>query len=108
MVRGACGVEGTIVFGQDTGLPFTQRLGRKKSMGFWDKVVEFFKEDDSWMQKEPRQFQGRTYTAWEEKADARAAWPNAPCAKCTGIGLKKELYWNRETDTWYHPDCMTE
>ena len=31
---------------------------------------------------------------------------DAPCAKCKGIGLKKELYWNRETDTWYHPDCM--
>jgi hypothetical protein len=77
-------------------------------MSFWDKVVEFFKEDDSWMRKEPRQFQGKTYTAWDEKADARAAWPNAPCAKCGGIGLKKELYWNRETDTWYHPDCMTE
>ena len=77
-------------------------------MGFLDKVAEFFKEDDSWMLKEPRQFQGKTYTAWEEKVDERAAWPNAPCAKCTGIGLKKELYWNRETDTWYHPDCMTE
>ena len=77
-------------------------------MGFWDKVVEFFKEDDSWMHKEPRQFQGKTFTAWDEKADQWAAWPNAPCAKCTGIGLKKELYWNRESDTWYHPECMTE
>jgi hypothetical protein len=79
----------------------------ERRMGFWDKVVEFFKEDDSWMHKEPREFQGKIFTAWDEKADKWAAWPNAPCAKCTGIGLKKELYWNRETDIWYHPDCMT-
>ena len=53
------------------------------------------------------QFEGKTFTVWEEKADQWAAWPNAPCVKCKGIGLKKELYWNRESDTWYHPDCMS-
>jgi hypothetical protein len=77
-------------------------------MGFLDKVMEFFAEDETWRQRPPVQFQGKTFTVWEEAADQYAAWPNAPCAKCKGIALKKEMYWNRETDTWYHPECMKE
>jgi hypothetical protein len=76
-------------------------------MGWWEKVQDFFREDESWRERPPVEFEGRTYTVWDEGADGRAAWPNAVCARCGGVGLKTTLYWNRETDTWYHPEHMT-
>ncbi len=73
---------------------------------FWEKVKEFFAEDESWKQKEPITYQGKVYTAWVPEEDPYAVWPNAPCGGCKGIGLKKELYWNKETNTFFHKEHM--
>jgi hypothetical protein len=75
---------------------------------FLDRLNEFFAEDESWKQKDPIEFEGRSYGAWVPEEDDRKAWPNATCVKCGGIMLKKEMYWNRETGAWYHPDCLKE
>lgn len=75
-------------------------------MGIIDKIGKWFEEDESWKRKEPVRHEGKVYGAWAPEEDGRAAWPNAACAKCGGIMLKKEMYWNRETDTWYHPECL--
>ncbi len=75
-------------------------------MGFLDKIKEMFAEDESWKTKEPVTFEGKVYGAWVPEKDKRAPWPNAICAKCGGVTLKKEMYWNSESDTWYHLECM--
>ncbi len=75
-------------------------------MGIADKIREFFSEDESWKKKQPVQYGGKAYGAWIPGEDQRAAWPNAMCAKCRGIMLKKEMYWNRESDSWYHQECL--
>lgn len=75
-------------------------------MGFYEKLKEFFSEDESWKQKRPIEFEGKIYGAWIPEEDKRAVWPNDTCAKCRGVMLKKEMYWNKETDTWYHLECL--
>lgn len=75
-------------------------------MSFMDKLKELFAEDESWKAKEPVRFEGKLYGAWDPGKDKRAAWPNATCAKCGGLSLKKEMYWNAETDSWYHLECL--
>jgi hypothetical protein len=77
-------------------------------MGFFEKIKEIFAEDESWKTKEPIRYKDKVFGAWVPEEDKRAAWPNGLCAKCNGIMLKKDMYWNKETDTWYHPDCLKE
>lgn len=76
------------------------------TLGLVDKICALFAEEESWKRKDPVTHQGKVYGAWIPEEDPCAAWPNAKCAKCGGITLKKELYWNRDSNSWYHFKCL--
>jgi hypothetical protein len=79
-------------------------------MGFrevLDKIADFFDDPGPEpVQGEPIEFQGTTYSPYHGQEDQYAVWPNAVCGRCRGVSLKPKLYYNRETETYYHKECL--
>jgi hypothetical protein len=70
-----------------------------------DKIDEFFAPDPE-PTGEPIEYEGKTYVPYNSKEDPEAVWPNATCPICNGLNLKRDLYVNRETNTYVHKEHL--
>ena len=57
---------------------------------------------------EPVAYEGTTYAPYHGQVDKNAVWPNAVCGRCRGVSLKPKLFYNRETEGYYHKECLME
>jgi hypothetical protein len=79
-------------------------------MSFWEKTKaflnDFFSEEPLPRPGEPIEYEGKTYTPWDPEQDEWRQWPNYTCPICNGLSLKRDMYFNKETQVLYHKACI--
>lgn len=75
---------------------------------FLEKIEKFFseEEDQAFLAGPPVTHEGRQYVPYRKEEDQWAVWPNATCIICKGLQLKKKLYYNKESETYIHRECV--
>jgi hypothetical protein len=75
-------------------------------MSVLEKIGNFFAPEEEVPTGDPITYQGKVYVPYYSKDDQYAVWPNATDPICGGLSLKREMYWNKETETYSHPECL--
>ncbi len=75
-------------------------------MSFLKKLEDFFFAEDPPLEGEPITWQGKVFVPYRKENDQYVQWPNATCPICGGLQLKKKLYYNKESETYCHKECL--